>query len=80
MSANKDLQANYDTFILSYKKYYATTENYNVELFDMLQNKISLFIKKKITSSGSSSLTPQAKLNSFQYAQCPGLYDNTNFS
>ena len=47
MSANKDLQANYDTFILSYKKYYATTENYNVELFDMLQNKISLFIKKK---------------------------------
>ena len=36
MSANKDLQANYDTFILSYKKYYATTGNYNVELFDML--------------------------------------------
>lgn len=44
MSANKDLQTNYDTFILSYKKYYATTENYHVELFDMLQNKISLFI------------------------------------
>lgn len=36
MPANKDLQTNNDTFLLSYKKYYATTENYNVELFDML--------------------------------------------
>ena len=26
MSANKDLQTNDDTFLLSYKKYYVTTE------------------------------------------------------